>query len=672
MSSPSPLYIGIDVGTGSVRAALVQQDGQLLATASQEIKTWRSSHDHRIFEQSTKDIWDKICGVVKRCVEEAGSKTSADDVAARVQGIGFDATCSLAVVDDAGKEVIVTEGSEIGQFGERNIILWADHRAEKEAEVINKTGSVVLDYVGGKISLEMEIPKILWLKNHMPPSQFSKCQFFDLPDFLTYSATGGDKSRSHCSLACKCSYVVGVDGTVKRRSGSPPSSDAAFGGRGQGATNEAEGEGGKGGGRESGWDDEFFKTIGLGELVERGYDQIAPPPSSPPGLSSSAPSNTTSEILTAGIPVGSSGLSSQAAQEMGLREGIAVGSAVIDAYAGWLGTVGARCYETGSVLKGEVLEGKPSLEEAKKRLAVVAGTSTCHIVQSRDGIFVDGIWGPYRDPIFPGWWMNEGGQSSTGQLIDHIITTHPAYPELVEKAKQDGVDMFKVLHDTLERLKVEKGVNSSTELTKDLHLYPDFHGNRSPIADPRMTGSITGLTLSSSLSSLALLYHATLTAIALQTRQIVERLNEKGHAVDKIYVSGSQARNGVLMGLIGDCCAGEGVVSGDAREGEGKTRVKGVVIAESDADEAKHAKGGVSAVVLGAAMLGRMAHEVKDGGEREDEKVAERLWNIMTEMTPPGVFIPVKNDEASLKERRILEVNLEVQRKWRDMMDAVV
>lgn len=221
----------------------------------------------------------------------------------------------------------------------------------------------------------MEIPKILWLKNHMPSSQFSKCQFFDLPDYLTYRATGGDKSRSHCSLACKCSYVVGVDGTVKRQS--PPLSDAAFGGRGQGAPRDASKgveEGGKG---ESGWDDEFFKTIGLGELVERGYDQIAPPsPSSPPGLAPSA-----GEILTAGIPVGSSGLSSEAARDMGLREGIAVGSAVIDAYAGWLGTVGARCYESGSALNGEVLEDKPSLEEARKRLAVVAGTSTCHIVQ---------------------------------------------------------------------------------------------------------------------------------------------------------------------------------------------------------------------------------------------------------------------------------------------------
>lgn len=37
-------------------------------------------------------------------------------------------------------------------------------------------------------------------------------------------------------------------------------------------------------------------------------------------------------------------------------------------------------------------------------------------VQSPEGVFVNGVWGPYKDVVFPGWWMNEGGQSSTGQV----------------------------------------------------------------------------------------------------------------------------------------------------------------------------------------------------------------------------------------------------------------
>ncbi|TEB29439.1 Pentulose kinase [Coprinellus micaceus] len=646
------LYIGIDVGTGSARAALTRFDGTLLHTGSYEIRTWRYATDHRIFEQSTSDIWGRICAAVKDCLEGAAQQVgngTVSDLAKRVRGIGFDATCSLAVTDFSGEGVSVTDGGDLGLLGERNIILWADHRAEKEADEINGTGSVVLDYVGGKMSLEMEIPKILWLKRRMSPELFERCQFFDLPDYLTYRATGST-ARSCCSLTCKCSYVsvvepkAGVDGRT------PPL---------------------------GGWDDQFFHTIGLGELVERGYGQI--------GRATSNGANGV-EKTTAGIPVGK-GLSKKAAEELGLEEGIAVGSGLIDAYAGWLGTVGARCVvasgeggAAGAERQEEIrLEPPPEVEESGWRLVVVAGTSSCHIVQSKEGIFVKGIWGPYRDPVFPGWWMNEGGQSATGQLIEHIISTHSAKDALYKRAKEEGTSIYAVLHDTLENLRVERNASSYTELTKDLHIYPDFHGNRSPIADPRMRGSITGLNLDgTSLASLALLYHATLTSIALQTRSIVDELNSKGHHIKRLYVSGSQAQNGVLMQLLADACYhGDGVNEG---------ALEGVVVSVSDAEDAgiadfggakKEKRKGVSAVVLGAAMLGRMAHEMTQvKGEAGDEKKAEILWNIMMDMTPPGVLIPPTKEGL---EKRILNAKyeifletVEIQKRWRDKMDKIV
>lgn len=46
----------------------------------------------------------------------------------------------------------------------RNVIMWMDHRAVEEAKYINETNHQLLKFVGGKISLEMEMPKILWLK----------------------------------------------------------------------------------------------------------------------------------------------------------------------------------------------------------------------------------------------------------------------------------------------------------------------------------------------------------------------------------------------------------------------------------------------------------------------------------------------------------------------------
>lgn len=75
--------------------------------------------------------------------------------ASQVKGVGFDATCSLAVSDLQGNPIIVTGGSELGNLGERNVILWADHRAWKEAKLINGTGSKVLKYVGGTMSVRL-------------------------------------------------------------------------------------------------------------------------------------------------------------------------------------------------------------------------------------------------------------------------------------------------------------------------------------------------------------------------------------------------------------------------------------------------------------------------------------------------------------------------------------
>ena len=47
-------------------------------------------------------------------------------------------------------------------------------------------------------------------------------------------------------------------------------------------------------------------------------------------------------------------------------------------------------------------------------------------------------------------------------------------------------------------------------LTADYHVYPDYHGNRSPLADPAMTGALCGLTLDCGVRQLARAYLATI------------------------------------------------------------------------------------------------------------------------------------------------------------------
>ncbi|KAK7054856.1 hypothetical protein VNI00_003319 [Paramarasmius palmivorus] len=529
-SKSQSYYIGVDVGTGSARASLVDRNGTTVASCTKDTITYRDHDDHRIFEQSTNNIWDSITTCIKTCL--AASKVDPKDV----KGISFDATCSLAVSDFNGDPVAVTKGDKLGQLGDRNVILWADHRAEKEAELINSTGSIVLDYVGGTMSLEMEVPKVLWLKNHMDPSLFGRCQFFDLPDFLTYRATE-DNTRSCCSV-----------------------------------------------------------TSDWSNSRKEGYRQMGAP-------------EGPKDVLTAGMPVGS-GLSKKAAEEFGLVEGTPVGSGVIDAqvvYAGWLGTVAARYKENG-----KLSEAIKNVDESRHRLAAVAGTSTCHIVQSKEGVFVNGVWGPYK-------------------LIDFMIKTHPAYPRLVELGKSQDKNIHAILYDTLQNLKKEAKVESLTELTKDMHFYPDLHGNRSPIADPRMRGAFVGLTLDDGLSDLARKYYLTLEAIALQTRHIVDEMNAKGHSITSIYMSGGQAKNIPMMQLFAETCG--------------------------------------MPIVLPADHAGAV-------GKMSEQEQNDLLWNIMVEMTPPGTIV---RPAASAREKRLLEAKykifreqIDIQYKWRKQIEEAL
>ena len=52
-----------------------------------------------------------------------------------------------------------------------------------------------------------------------------------------------------------------------------------------------------------------------------------------------------------------------------------------------------------------------------------AGTRThthTHTQTSQRPLFVPGVWGPYYSAMLPGHFLNEGGQSTAGQLVSTI------------------------------------------------------------------------------------------------------------------------------------------------------------------------------------------------------------------------------------------------------------
>src|SRR6266436_4939791 len=263
-------FIGVDVGTSSARAGVFDEKGTLLATARHSITVWHEAGS--VVEQSSSEIWAACAASVRGALAEAAISPSA------VKGIGFDATCSLVVLDAAGGPLTVSASGDV----RRNVIVWMDHRAVGEARAVNETQDDVLRYVGGSISPEMEIPKLLWLKRHMPATFGAAGHFFDLADYLSFRATGST-ARSICTLGCKWNFLA----------------------------------------HEPRWSERYFERIGLGDLASDSYAKIG------------------NEIVAPGTPLGA-GLNKSAAHDLGLLEGTPVGASLIDAHAGGVGTIGGR------------------------------------------------------------------------------------------------------------------------------------------------------------------------------------------------------------------------------------------------------------------------------------------------------------------------------------------
>jgi FGGY-family pentulose kinase len=515
-------YIGIDVGTGSARAGIFDGSGSMAASKTHPIKMWKPQPD--FVEQSSDDIWDACCICVKEAIAKAGLK------AEQIRGIGFDATCSMVVLDKNDKPVTVSPSGK----DEQNVIVWMDHRAIGQAEEVNETKHEVLKYVGGVISPEMQTPKLLWLKKNLPETWKRAAMFLDLPDFLVYRATGSDV-RSLCTTVCKWTYLghekENFEGSVGR------------------------------------WDDSYFSQVGLGDIVDEGYSRIG------------------TKVRPMGEAVGG-GLTEIAAGELGLNPATPVGVAIIDAHAGGIGMLGMK------------LGGKePDSGTLEKRLALIGGTSSCHMAVSQKPAFIGGIWGPYYSAMIPGLWLTEGGQSATGALVDHSIFSHLSAAELKAESEKTGKTVYQLLNERLEKL--AKDSKFPALLTKNLHVLPYFHGNRSPRANPSLLGGISGLKLSATADDLALQYLATIQAVAYGTRHIIEEMNKNGYNIDTIIACGGGTKNPVFL-----------------REHSDITGCKIVLPAEPEA------------VLLGSAILGAVA-----SGDYAS------VINAMAEMNLPGETI---------------------------------
>ena len=164
------LYIGIDLGTSSVKLLLVDEKGNIVNTVSKDYPL--SFPKPNWSEQNPDDWWTRTVEGMKELTEEVDKSLIA--------GIGTGGQMHGLVVLDECDEVI------------RPAILWNDGRTEKEVEFLNQEigKDKLSEYTANIAFAGFTAPKILWMKEN-EPHNFSRIRKIMLPkDYINYKLTG--------------------------------------------------------------------------------------------------------------------------------------------------------------------------------------------------------------------------------------------------------------------------------------------------------------------------------------------------------------------------------------------------------------------------------------------------------------------------------------------------
>jgi FGGY-family pentulose kinase len=430
-SSTQPLYLGIDIGTQSLRAGIYDESGQVIGSSVVPLQT---THPQPAWaEQEVEPWWQAAAKAVPAALAKADAR------AERVAAIGLDCTaCTvLACLED---------GTPL-----RPALLWMDQRAFREAADISATKDPILRYVSGQVSPEWMLPKALWLKRHEPET-FARARYIvECTDWMMHRLTGvWTLSLNH--VAVKWNYAR-PDG---------------------------------------GWSDALLRQVGLADMKSKWPTTIVP------------------------LGKGSGRLSESAAQALGLRTGTPVAQGGVDAYLGMLGM--------GAVGAGD--------------LAMIMGSSTCHLAMSAKPLLGSGMLGCYPDAVVEGLYTMEGGQTATGSIIDWY-RQHFAGHEAAEAART-GKHIYEILD--ARAAAVPPGCEGLTCLDY-------WQGNRCPRKDPLARGAFWGLTLAHGAGHL---FRSIYEATAFGTRHILEDLAEHGYHVKRLFAGGGGARSQLWLQIHAD------------------------------------------------------------------------------------------------------------------------
>ena len=167
------MWLGIDVGTGSSRALLVDARGGVRAgytAAHEEMRMERPLWA----EQRPENWWDAVVEAIRGVLAKAG-------VAGReVKGIGLSGQMhGLVVLDDAG--VVI-----------RPALIWCDQRSQAQVDAVNAAlgRENVVKFTANPVLTGFTLPKLLWVRDN-EPRLFERVRRMLLPkDYVRYRLTG--------------------------------------------------------------------------------------------------------------------------------------------------------------------------------------------------------------------------------------------------------------------------------------------------------------------------------------------------------------------------------------------------------------------------------------------------------------------------------------------------
>jgi len=166
-------YLGIDVGTGGTRALVMDERGNVVASASAEHAHFASPRPGWA-EQDPRDWW-RACGIaVRKALESSGIK------AADIACVGFSGQMHGAVLLDSGDEVI------------RPALIWCDQRSEPQSrELEEQFGRDTLIRLTCNPPLtNFTLTKFLWVREN-EPQNWARVAHVMLPkDYVRFRLTG--------------------------------------------------------------------------------------------------------------------------------------------------------------------------------------------------------------------------------------------------------------------------------------------------------------------------------------------------------------------------------------------------------------------------------------------------------------------------------------------------